>query len=513
MESNKTKSKRIMKNTLTLYVRSLLLLAVNLYTSRVILKALGVEDFGIYNVVGGFVSMFTIMTRSLSGACSRFFNVTMGKGDQEKLRMVFSTSLTIQFCLAILVVIICEPIGIWYIANKMVLPSDRVFAAQIVMQFSLITFASKLLTVPYNAAIIAHEKMKAFAYVSIFEGIGTLIISFLVMISPIDTLIFYSCMLCLLQFVIRAIYRIYSRKHFDECKHYIGYDKSIVKEIFGFSMWTFFGQSSNVIRSQGNNLILNLFFGPTVNAARAVSNQVNHAVTRFTGNFMMAMRPQIAQSYASGDHAYMFKLIYRGARYSYYLILLLSVPVVINIDYMLELWLDKVPDHSALFAQLTIFYTMVESLSNPLITANNAYGNIRNYQLTVSAILLMNVPISYLFIRNGCIPETTIIVALILSIICLLVRVILLKNQIGLLPWDFTKKVLFNVTTVTIASYFIPIVFKHFCTISLFTLLPSIILCLVSTSLSIYYLGCNTEERNFIVEKAIRLKRKKILRK
>ncbi|MDO4171251.1 MAG: MATE family efflux transporter, partial [Prevotellaceae bacterium] len=274
-------NKRIAKNTILLYFRMLFMMVVSLYTSRVILNALGVEDFGIYNVVGGVVAMFTLISGSLSAAISRFITYELGRGDQGKLNRIFSASVTIQLLLSLIIVVLIETVGVWFLNAKMIIPAERMTAANLVLQFSIITFVINLISVPYNAAIIAHERMSAFAYISILEALFKLMIAFLIMASPIDKLIFYAILMCIVSVVIRLVYGYYCKKHFSECTYHFHWDREILMKMFGFAGWNFIGASSAVLRDQGGNIVLNLFFGPAVNAARGISIQVNNAITGF----------------------------------------------------------------------------------------------------------------------------------------------------------------------------------------------------------------------------------------
>ena len=473
-------------------------MAINFYTSRVILQVLGVDDFGIYNVVGGFVMMFSVLSKSLSGAASRFLNYEMGKGNNDKLSKVFSTTVTIQIVLAICIAILCEIVGIWFVNNKMVLPTERLYAANWVFQFSVITFCSNLITIPYNAAIIAHERMKAFAYVSLFEGFAKLAIAFAVMISPIDTLIFYAALICTLQFSIQAMYRWYCHKHFEECKYHFKYEKPLIKEIFGYVGWNFIGSASSTLRSQGGNILINIFFGPTVNAARAVANQVLHAVDGFAQNFMMAIKPQITQNYASGNYKYMMSLIFRGSRMTYYLLFTLSLPILLNTEYLLSLWLKNVPDHSTLFVQLTLVFTMLESISGTLITAQLATGKIRNYQLVVGGIQMMNLPISYVVYRLGGFAESFIIVGIFLGICCLCARLYMIRPLIDLRVGIFVREVLLNIISVSIVACLIPVAMSHFLSTNFASFISTSLVAFLCTLASIYFIGLNNQERKKI---------------
>ena len=388
------------------------MMAVSLYTSRVVLNALGVEDFGIYNVVGGVVAMFTVLSGSLSAAISRFITYELGKGNQENLNKIFSSAITIQLGLAGIIILLAETVGIWFLNVKMNIPEIRMEAANWVFQFSILTFAINLISVPYNASIIAHEKMSAFAYISILEAIGKLAIAYLIVVSPMDKLIFYAILMCIVALIVRFTYGNYCKRHFSECTYHFIWDKQLLKQMFGFAGWNFIGASSAVLRDQGGNVVINLFCGPTVNAARGIAFQVNTAVNQFVTNFMTALNPQITKSYAAGNKEYMMTLIFQGARLSFYMLLLLSLPILINTHYILGLWLKLVPDHAVLFVQLVLIFAMSESISQPLITAMLATGKIRNYQIIVGGLQMMNLPISYLLLRLGFFPEIVIIVAI-----------------------------------------------------------------------------------------------------
>jgi len=504
--SDSAKKKRIAKNTLVLYVRMLFLMAISLYTSRVILQALGVEDFGVYNVVGGFVALFAILSKSLSSAASRFLNFTMGHGDQAKLADVFSTTLIIHVILAVLIAILAEAVGVWFVNEKMVISPERLEAANWVFQFSVLTFCLNLITVPYHAAIIAHERMSVFAYISIFEGVGKLLICYLVMVSPIDRLVCYAILMFMIHIGITGMNMWYCRRNFEECVFRVVYNKPLLKEIFSFASWNMIGSSSVILRNQGNNILINLFFGPVVNAARAVANQVLHAVHAFVENFYIALKPQITQSYANGNWPYMMTLIFQGSRLAYYMLLLICMPILLDTDYLLHLWLRTVPEHSVSFVQLTLVYTMIESISSPLITAQLATGKIRNYQLLVGGLQIMNVPISYIILKMGGIPETILYVTIFISVCCLCARLYMLKDSIHLNVWDFCVKVLLNILVVSIVSLIIPLCLLPFMEESFASFVIITFACFISTAFSIFFVGCKKSERQFVCAKSKLLK-------
>lgn len=508
MKDSTLNNKRIAKNTLLLYCRMLFLMAVSLYTSRVVLNALGVEDFGIYNVVGGIVAMFTVLSGSLSAAISRFITYELGKGDQSNLNKIFSSAVTIQLSLAGIIILLAETIGLWFLNVKMNIPEIRMEAANWVFQFSILTFAINLISVPYNASIIAHEKMSAFAYISILEAVGKLTIAFFIVISPMDKLIFYSILMCLVAIIIRSTYGNYCKRHFNECTYHFIWDKKLLKQMFGFAGWNFIGAASAVLRDQGGNVVINLFCGPSVNAARGIAFQVNNAVNQFVTNFMTALNPQITKSYASGEKEYMMTLIFQGARLSFYMLLLLSLPILTNTHYILELWLKTVPEHTVYFVQLVLIFALSESIAQPLITAMLATGRIRNYQIIVGGLQMMNLPISYLLLQLGFFPEIVIIIAIGISQCCLAARLILLKGMIGISIRKYLQKVYFNIIAVSIAAVILPLISTNYIEESFINFIFISLIAIICTITSIYFIGCNHQERQFIHQKLGTIKSK-----
>lgn len=505
-------TKRIAKNTLILYVRMLFTMIVSLYTSRVVLNALGVEDYGIYNVVGGVVAMFGVLSGSLSAAVGRFITFELGCNNLEKLKKVFSSAITIQIVLSVIIIVLAETIGLWFLNNKMVIPTERMMAANYVYQFSVLTFVVNLISVPYNAVIIAHEEISAFAYISILEVIGKLIVAFTIALSPIDQLVYYGFLLMLIAVIIRMIYGCYCKSHYEECTYRFIFDKLLINQMFGFAGWNFIGASSAVFRDQGGNILVNLFGGTIVNAAQGIAMQVNHAIQGFVTSFMTALNPQITKSYASGNYDYMKKLIFQGARLSFYLLLVLALPVIINAQYVLRLWLGVVPEHTILFMRLVLIFAMSESISTPLITAMLATGKIRDYQLIVGGLQMMNLPISYLCLKIGFMPETVIIVAIIMSQCCLAARLILLKDILQLSVVQYIKKVYLNVIMVSFIAVLFPLFIYHHTTCNFVQFIINSLICLVCSIVAIYFIGFTHWERNFINSKVV-LIRNKILGK
>ena len=499
---------RIAKNTLLLYFRMLLTMGVSLYTSRVILNALGVEDYGIYNVVGGVVAMFGILSGSLSSAISRFITFELGKGDLEKLKRIFCTSVNIQVILIAIITILMETIGIWFLNNKMVIPEERLAAANWVFQFSVVTFALNLLSIPYNAVIIAHEKMSAFAYISIIDCILKLIVAFIIAYNPFDKLVYYGLLIMICGVINRSIYAIYSKRHFEEATYLMIFDKGLMKEMFGFAGWNFIGASSAVLRDQGGNLLINLFFGPAVNAARGIAMQVSSAVMAFVNSFMTAVNPQITKSYAAGDKDYMMKLVFQSTKFSFYILLFISLPILVSTPYLLDIWLEQVPEHSINFVRLIIIYVLSESLAFSLITLMLATGNIRNYQLIVGGCQLLNFPLSYLCLKFSMPPEAVFVVAIIVCVACEILRLMMLKKMVGLPVRLFLKDVYFRAIFVAVASAAIPVFIKPFFEENLFStaVLTAIsVVCVASVS---YLIGCNSYDKTIINAQIQKAKRK-----
>lgn len=500
MTAQQENTKRIAKNTLMLYVRMLFGMLVSLYTSRVVLQALGVEDYGIYNVVGGVVAMFSLLSGSLSAAVSRFLTFELGRKDLERLKKVFSSALCVHALLALVVFILSETIGLWFLNYKMNIPAERMIAANWVFQFSLFSFLLGLFSVPYNASIISHERMGIFAFVGIGDTILQLCIVLFIAYGGInaDKLILYSGLLVLKGLLFQLFYFYYCRKSFEECRFRLVLDKPLLKDMTGFAGWNFIGASSAILRDQGGNILLNLFYGPTLNAARGIANQVNSAIGAFVGNFMVALNPQITKSYAAAEYDYTFSLIFKGARFSFYLLLWLALPVLLNTKYILSIWLNVVPEHAVFFVQLVLIFSMCEAISNPLITVMLATGKIRNYQIIVGGLQMMNFPLSYLFLKMGFLPEVVVMIAIALSLVCLVARLIMLRGMIQLPVSRFLHNVCGKILLVTVLSVIIPLLVRWKLPANLYGLIISCIICLIWTAAILFIFGCSVSERRFL---------------
>jgi O-antigen/teichoic acid export membrane protein len=485
-----------------LYVRMLVLMLVGLYTSRVVLEALGEDDMGIYSVVGGVVAMFTIISGALNSAVSRFITFEMGKGEKAQLNKVYSTAVTIQLILGAIVVILAEPIGIWFINNEMTIDQARIPEAVMVLHFSLAAFVVNLMSVPQMASITAHEKMSAYAYIGILDAFLRLGTALLIMNSSGDRLVQYAALMMVTVILVRIAYGVYCRRNFEECRYRPVFDRPLIREMFSFAGWNFVGVASGVLRDQGGNILVNLFSGAAgtaVNAARGMAVQLNGAVQGFVTNFMTAVNPQITKSYAAGEYSYMFTLVRKSSRMSFYLLLMLVMPLILNTEVVLGVWLKDVPAHTTLFVQLFLVFALSESLSNPMITAMLATGRIRNYQLVVGGIQLLNIPISYICLKMGAIPEVTVMVAIGLSQICLWARLIMLSRATGFPIGDFVSKVYVKSLFVVLpCAAVVPVLFELVKPTGLWGAVYSAVISVVWTGTVIYMIGMDTSERNMV---------------
>ena len=498
-------NKRIAKNTLLLYIRTLFILMVTLYTSRVVLNTLGVTDYGIYNVVGGVVTMFSVISSSLSSSISRFITYELGHGDFEKLKRIFSTSVNIQIGISILILVLAELFGVWFLNAKMNIPAERLTAANWVLQCSLLSFIINLISVPYNACIIAHEKMSAFAYISILEAVLRLAVVYMLLVSPYDKLATYAVLLVVVALIIRMAYSLYCRRHFEESRYKFVYDKPLVKEMTGFAGWSFFGNGAYMLNVQGVDMLINIFFGVTLNAARGIATQVQNAVMQFVNNFTVAVNPQITKSYASDDLEYMNKLVCRGARFSYFLLFLFVVPIVCEADYILYLWLKIVPEYAPIFLRLTLFGSLMMLLGNSMLTAISATGNIKRYQLWITIVGCLVFPLTWIAFKLGFPPETTYIIFITIYFILNFVRLYIAKGLLRFPARLYLTDVMLRVTMVSVISFILPLLFIHSLEQGFLRLCGTCVISLLSTGVTIVVLGLEVSERNKIIGKIINI--------
>lgn len=492
-------NKRIAKNTLLLYFRLLVTMCVSLYTSRVILNALGIEDYGIYNVVGGVVAMLSLFTNSISAAVSRFFAFALGKKDLVKLNSVFSTSMNIQLILAVIIIIIAEVLGFLFL-NKLNIPVERVNSAQYAFHFIVISFAISLISVPYRAAIIAHEKMSVFAYVSILEAVLKLTIAFLLSISSYDKLITYAILLTVVAVIIRIIYGVYCRVYFNECRYHFSFDKMMLKEMSGFAGWNFLGSGAYLFNTQGVNIVSNLFFGVTTNAARGITNQVEGIVKQFVTSFTTAINPQIIKSYAAGNLEYMHSLVCRGAKFSYLLMLFFVIPLMFEAETVLSLWLKNYPPEAPIFLKLSLIGTMFDILGNSTANAAWATGNVKRYYIIVSSVGCLVFPLSWISFTFGCKAYFSYIVFAIIYAIVMFVKVYIIKDLVRFPAKRFITDVLFRIIPVTALSLIFPSIFffglnQYY--LARFAVVT--VISIISVAIFTFIIGLTKGERNTIV--------------
>lgn len=500
-QNNINNNKRIAKNTLLLYGRMFLLMVVNLFTSRVNLHALGVNDFGIYNVVGGVVAMFSMFSGALAVSISRNITYELGAGNREKLNKVFSTAVNIQVGLAIFIVLLAEVAGVWFLNKKMIIPEDRLVAANWVMQCSIFTFIINLISVPYNAAIIAHEKMSAFAYISILEATLKLGVAYVLYISPADKLITFAILLTGVAFFLRLIYGIYCKCNFDECTYRFVYDSVILKEMLGFAGWSMFGLVAYTGYTYGLNVILNLFFGPAVNAARGIAVQVQTAVQGFSQNFQMALNPQIIKNYAAKNMERTYTLIFASSKYCYYLLLFFALPIILEAPMLLKLWLDIVPDHTVNFLRLIMMIITFDSLGSSISTAQQATGKIKVYQIVVGGIMLAIVPIAFVWLKMGGEPETVYIVYFAACLLAHISRLLIIKVMIKLSLRKYITEVMMPIVMVSIIAFIIPTLTYLYMEKNILGFFVVCAVSVVSEISVVYLIGLKSTERQMINNK------------
>lgn len=490
-------NRRIAKNTMYLYIRMLITMVVGLFTSRIVLNTLGVEDYGINNVVGGVVAMFSLISASISAAISRFLTYELGRGDMERLKKVFSTSVTIQLVLSLIIIVVAEIAGIWFLNTKLSIAPDRLDAAHWVFHCSILSFAIGLISLPYNASIVSHERMNVFAYMSILETVLRLVIVYMLLVSPFDKLKTYAVLGVAVALIIRLLYGWYCKRNFEECTYHFAIDKSLFKSMFGFAGWELFGSSAAVLRSQGSDILINIFTKTTVvNAAAGIAATLTGIISSFVGNFTTAFNPQITKLYAAERFDELIKLLYLGCRFAPYLMLILALPVMFNTRYILELWLGIVPAHTVAFVNITILFMFNELISRPLITAKLANGRIRNYQIIVGGVLLLTLPIAYVALRLGATVEAVFVAKLLTSVLATYVRLYMLRGDIpGLSVGDFLMKVYFRVVVVGLLAALLPVIPCYLIGDQLFQFITTSIVAVASAIATIYLIGCNKNER------------------
>lgn len=493
-------SNSIAKNSVFLILQTLFVLFISLYTSRVVLKTLGIDDFGIYNVVGGFVSMFAFINTSMINGIQRFYNYELGRNGEVALTRVYNTALIIQSLLAILIIILTETIGLWYINNVMVIPSERLVAARWIFQFSIISLVFVIMQVPYSSAVVAHENMGFYAIINILDAILKLAIAIAIPFFSSDKLIVYGFLILLISIINWLLFYSYAKVKYKEIRICKGFNPSQFKEMLSFSGWNLFGSFSGVMKEQGINMILNLFFGPVVNAARGIAYQVNGAMMGFVANINTASRPQLTQSYASGNLDRSIHLMYSMSKIAVVTMALFAVPVIFEVDYILKIWLDtEIPLHTNSFVQLVVINSILLCLNPPVSFLVHATGKMRKFQVVSSLFSLLVLPFSYIMLQQGTEPEYVFVLMIFFTIIGQWICIHILKQLIDFSSADYIKKVLLPLTVFLALIPILPLIPRLLLDESFFRLVLVCALSVISTGVIGYYLVLNQSEKTSVL--------------
>lgn len=477
------------------------MMAITLFTSRVVLDCLGEDDYGVYNVVGGVVAMFAFIQNALIIAIQRFITFELGTGDKKRLQSVFSTSVNIQFLLSIIIVVLTETIGLWFLNTQMSIPEGRIGAANFVLQCSIITTVISLITVPYNATIIAHEHMAVFAYFSIIEAVLKLSIAYLLYISDFDKLMIYAVLILFVSILMQLLYSFYCRRKFEETHFRLGLDKKLFREMASFAGWSFVGNTSTMLNTHGVNMLINVFFGVKVNAARAIAIQVENAVEQFVNGFTTAINPQITKSYASKDFTYLYILICRGSKFSFFIMLIMVVPLILESDAILRLWLKEVPTYTSIFLKLVLIYSLITSLAKSMVTGILATGIIKRYQIEMNIISVMIFPLSWIAYYWGAPAYMTYVIAIVIVFFLTFVRLIELKRLISFPVRLYLSQYATVMLIVCLLAFSVPLAIQNFVTLSILRFFLISIISVLWTMMCIYVVGLKRNEREFLVEK------------
>ena len=495
--STENSRKRIATNTLMLYIRMIFTMLASLYTSRIVLNVLGVEDFGIYNIVGGVVVLFSFFNNAMTSATQRFLTYELGKKDFIQLKRMFSMSMTTHISIIIVILILAETIGLWFLNTQINIPEERLVAANWVYQFSILAFCFQIIQVPYSASIIAFEKMSVYAYISIFEVAFKLLVVLLLKYIPFDKLATYSISISFASFLTFMVYRMFCKRKFDITHYHFFWDKKLYKQLMSFSGWSLFGQISFISANQGINILLNIFYKVTLNAALGIANQVNSALVGFVSNFQTAFKPQITKSFACGDKEYMYQLIFQTSKISYFLLYILAIPILFNIEYLLQLWLKIVPDYTAIFCKLIIIYSLIEAISGPLWMSVFATGHIRNYQIVIGIVILSNLLLSYIFLKLGFAPQVVLWIRIFINVLVLIMRIFYAHKMVHLQRFAYIQNVILPITGVTVLSLPLPFWLHKYAENFIGVLFTSLIYILM-IMLCIYFIGMTKLEKRYV---------------
>jgi O-antigen/teichoic acid export membrane protein len=490
-------TKRIAKNSLMLYFRMFILMAVTLYTSRVVLNALGVEDYGIYSVVGGIIVMLSFINGAMAGAIQRFLAFEIGKNNKEGLNIAFNTSVIIHFAIVLIILILGETVGLWFFNTKLNIPETRMNAAFWVYQLSIVACIINIISIPYNAAITAYEKMNAFAWISLFDAGGRFLSAYLLLSIAGDKLIWYAVFVCIVQLIVRLLYGIYCKRNFTDIKLTLLWNKQCFKKMLGFASWNAIGQLSTVLVVQGLDFLLNIFFNPIANAAKGIAMQVQAAVNTFFQSFQQAVNPQIIKNYASSNLNYMHKLVFMSSRLSFYIVLIIALPICFQTEYILNLWLKQAPENTVIFTQITMFICAITAMGQPFITGNMATGKIKMLMIMVGVINCMKLPLAFVWLKLGGSQATVFLSWLIISSIAYIVRLFVVKKQINFSMKKYLKECLLPIIFVSGIS--IAVVYGYSILVPEHTFLRLsflVLLSIVSVGILMFAVGITKDEKN-----------------
>ena len=501
-ENNSLANKRIAKNTVLLYMRMLLLLAISLYTSRIVLNTLGVTDYGIYNVVGGVITILGFVTGSLGGATSRYITTALGKGNKHALLKLFSSILFIHYFAGAIIFVLSETVGLWFVLTQLNIPNGRMPAAMWVYQLSILAAIVNMISIPYNAVIIAHEKMSAFAWFSIIESTFRLVIVYLLFISPYDKLITLSVLSLCVSVSMRFAQRIYCSKKFSECSYTFIFDKSLLKEMTGFAGWTFLTHTSWIFNTQGINLLINIFFGVAFNAARGLATSIEGMIVKFCNDFTTALKPQITKSYAAGEIDDMNKLICRGARFSYYLLFIMSLPLMFEAHAVIYLWLGQVPDYTVMFFRLTVIFTLIRHLGTTGYTGCMATGRIKWYTIIITSVGFLVFPLTWIAYKLNAPVEYAYYISIVIYALLTIIRLYIMRHLWGFPISMFFTKVILPVVKVTILSLILPAILYLHLEQGIIKALIVMFTSVLSGILVTFIFGLSVSERSMILNKS-----------
>ncbi len=491
-------NKRIVQNTLFMYLRMLITMVVTLYTSRVVLNTLGADDFGIYNLVGGIVMFFAALNTAMTNATQRFLNYELGRGDLEQLKKTFNISMTAHISLALMLLLLAETVGLWFVNTQLRIPADRMTAANWVYQFSILTFMVNIVRVPYNASIIAYERMSFYAYLSIIEVILKLAVVYLLVISKWDKLIYYSALMFAVPLVCNIIYRSYCRRKFETCTYAFCWDKKLYWQMMGFSGWSMVGGATTIGTQQGGNILINIFSGLTANAAFGISNQVSSAIYGFVSNFQLAFNPQIVKLYAQKETAALNKLVLRTALFSFYLLLIIAIPLVLNMETVLRLWLKNVPEYTAAFCSLMIVFYLIDAIQAPLWMTIYASGNIKWHALAVGSLTILTLPIAWVLLKAGMSPIVFFIIRCATNIVIAIFRTVYIKHAMGFPSGQYLREVVLRAVIVLCCACSISYLMKTYLPDSLSSFLFETIFSCLLTIFIIYSIGSSKSDKKYL---------------